>query len=366
MCGIIAIAGKNTDSIKDSSVEAMLTCIHKRGPDDKGFERAGDSTSDSTSGSILGMTRLAIVDLSPAGHQPMKDNEGPYTIVFNGEIYGYKDLRAELERKGHVFRSHSDTEVILKSYAEYGASCVDHIDGMFAFALWDDAKKELFIARDRFGKKPFYYAFHDGMFIAGSEIKTIFAAGLFKGIVDPGSIADYLRLGYIPPYKTIYSNVHTLPPAHAGIVKDGSLESRRYWQIEKKKTAASYGEAKAEIKRLFAKAVEKRMVADVEIGSLLSGGVDSTIVTLEAHKHMDRPIKTFSVGYGEAKDELSYAKAASEKIGTDHYTLAAEKPDLEALKEVIGYFDEPHADSSDFPQHLVSKLAASKVKVALT
>lgn len=358
MCGIIALAGKNTKKISDEKIQAMLAYIEKRGPDDRGFERAGDA--------VIGMNRLAIVDLSPAGHQPMKDNEGPYTIVFNGEIYGYKDLRAELERKGHAFRSHSDTEVILKAYAEYGEACLDRLDGMFAFAIWDDQKKQLFVARDRFGKKPFYYTFVDGVFIAASETKAIFASGLVKGSIDKAAIAEYLRLGYIPPYRTVYSNIGTLPPAHAGIVKDGTIKTWRYWRLEKKPISPTYKEAKAEIKRLFAKAVEKRMVADVEVGSLLSGGIDSTIVTLEAQKHMDRPIKTFSVGYGSTKDELPYAKTVSDKIGTDHHTLVAAEPSLKELEEVIAYFDEPHADSSDFPQHLVSKLAGSKVKVALT
>lgn len=336
----------------------MLSCLSRRGPDDTGVERLP--------GAILGQTRLAIVDLSPAGHQPMKDNERPLTVVFNGEIYGYSETRKDLEARGHRFSSHSDTEVILKAYAEYGERCVDHLDGMFAFALWDDEKEQLFVARDRFGKKPFYYAWHESTFYAASEMKSLFATGLFKGQVDPGALDDFLRLLYMPPHRTVYANIHTLPPAHAGVVKDGALRSWRYWQLEKQPSAATYAEAKAEVRRLFDKAVEKRMIADVEVGSLLSGGVDSTMVTATAQRFSASPIKTFAVGYGAYRSELPYAEQAARQIGTDHYELVAPKADMQELRAVIEYFDEPHADSSDFPQALVSKLASSKVKVALS
>jgi asparagine synthase (glutamine-hydrolysing) len=357
MCGIIALYGNNTKDIKDSVVERMLSCIAKRGPDEKNFTRLENV--------ILGQTRLSIVDIV-GGHQPMKDNARDFTVVFNGEIYGYRDTRIALEKKGHVFTTNSDTEVILKAYAEYGLNCVDHLDGMFAFALWDGEKKELFVARDRFGKKPFYYTWHNNLFIAASEIKSIVATGMIKGSIDSAAIDDFLRLLYIPPYRTIYSNIQTLPPAHAGIIKDGKIKTWGYWNLEKKEITISYDEAKKEIKRLFDNAVKKRMVADVEIGSLLSGGIDSTIVTAYAQKYSTYPIKTFSVGYEGKSNELPFALEASQKIGTKHSTLETHKVSLNEIKTVIAYFDEPHADSSDFPQHLVSQLAATKVKVALT
>jgi asparagine synthase (glutamine-hydrolysing) len=356
MCGIIAIAGR-TDKIEDRSVDKMLSCLDLRGPDEKAWKRL--------SGVVLGQTRLSIVDIS-GGHQPMKDNSRPHTIVFNGEIYGYKDLRADLEKKGHLFSTQSDTEVILKAYAEYGRECVKHIDGMFAFAIWDEEKQEMFLARDRFGKKPLYYAWDEDVFFAASEIKSIFAGSSLKGKVDPEALDLYLRLMYIPSFRTIYSNVSMLPPAYAGIVKDGKLETWRYWDLERNETTITYEAAKEKIKELFDEAVKKRMVADVEIGALLSGGVDSTLVTLYAQKYSSFPIKTFSVGYEGNRNELPYALEASKKIGTDHRTLEVNADLSNELSKIIEYMDEPHGDNSNFPQHLISKLAATKVKVALS
>lgn len=363
MCGIIALTGNNLENIGNNTVEAMLSSLSKRGPDDQDFVRR-----ESLSGKgdcILGQTRLSIVDLS-GGHQPMRDNSQPLTIVFNGEIYGYRDLRKNLEKKGHLFSTNSDTEIILKSYIEYGRDCPKYLDGMFAFAIWDEKKGELFLARDRFGKKPLYYTFCGKTFLAASELKAFWASNSIKGRVDPEALADFLRLSYIPPDKSVYSNIKVLLPAHAAVVKDGRIETWSYWNLKKNPKDITYEEARAEIRRLFEKAVDKRMVADVEIGSLLSGGLDSTLVTAYAQKFTNRPIKTFSVRYGNLIDELPYAKQASAKIGTDHHFLDAEIENPEDLREVIAYFDEPHADSSDFPQHMISRLAASKVKVALS
>lgn len=366
MCGIIAITGNNTEKTNDTLVSGMLSCLSRRGPDDKGFLRIGESVRQT----LLGQTRLSIIDIT-GGHQPMRDNSRPFTIVFNGEIYNYKKLRLELEKKGHNFSTDSDTEVILKTYIEYGNECPKYLDGMFAFALWNEETNELFIARDRFGKKPFYYTWIDDTFWGASEIKALFASGQIKGRVDLESLDDYLRLMYIPPWKTIYSNIHTLPPAHAGIVKNGKLHTWKYWQLENsrkdKPLDISYEDAKKEVKRLFNDAVQKRMLADVEIGSLLSGGIDSTMVTAYAQKYVPHPIKTFSIGYEGYINELPFAKQASEKIGTEHYALQATSELItQGLRDIIAYMDEPHADSSDFPQHLISQLASSKVKVALS
>src|SRR3989344_2886254 len=326
MCGIIAIIGYKIKEKKNIKIDDMLSSLYRRGPDERGiihFEH-----------SILAQTRLSILDVA-GGHQPMRDNNNPYTIVFNGEIYGYTKLRYELEKLGHTFSTNSDTEVILKTYAEYGQKCVDHLDGMFAFAIWDEKKKELFIARDRLGKKPFYYTWKDDIFWGASEIKVFFKSGLIKGKISTQSLDDYLRLGYVPPWKTIYSNIQTLPPAHAGILKNGNLNTWRYWKLKKRPVNISYDDAKTEIKRLFNEAVLKRMVADVEIGSLLSGGVDSTLVTAYAQKYSRRPIKTFALGYGTYKNELPFALEASRKIGTEHHTYVTSENNIEELKNVI-------------------------------
>jgi asparagine synthase (glutamine-hydrolysing) len=296
----------------------------------------------------------------------MKDNSKPITIVFNGEIYDYINLKKDLEQKAHIFRTQSDTEVILKAYIQYGTDCLKHIDGMFAFAIWDEEKKEMFIARDRFGKKPFYYTFVEDTFFGASEIKAIFASDKIKGKINPEALYDYLHYGYIGPDKTIYSNISTLLPGHALILKDGNLKTWQYWNLKKIKNDDSYDQAKNQIKKLFDDASRKRMIADVEIGSLLSGGVDSTLTTYYAQKYSTFPIKTFSVGYESDKNELPYAIQASKKIGTDHYSLPINSNLASALLDIISYMDEPHGDNSNFPQHLISKLASSKVKVALT
>ncbi|MEK7180182.1 MAG: asparagine synthase (glutamine-hydrolyzing) [Patescibacteria group bacterium] len=357
MCGIIAIVGKTAGNLEKEKIDSMLSSLSKRGPDDTGVCTYDNCT--------LAQTRLSILDIS-GGHQPMKDTAHPYTIVFNGEIYGYKDTRKKLEELGHIFSTNSDTEVILKAYTEYGRKCPEYLDGMFAFAIWNESKQELFIARDRFGKKPFYYTWVGDMFWGASEIKALFASGEVKGKIDFIAIDNYLQLMYIPPWKTVYSNIHTLLPAHAGIVKNGKLETWEYWQLENKSINISYDNAKKEIKRLFDEAVKKRMVADVEIGSLLSGGVDSTLVTAYAQKYATHPLKTFSVGYENYINELPYASLASKKIGTDHYTLEVKGELTHELEKVIEYMDEPHADSSNLSQHLISELASSKVKVAMS
>lgn len=238
---------------------------------------------------------------------------------------------------------------------------------MFAFALWDEGKELLFIARDRFGKKPLYYAFDAvGNLTVASEIKAIFASSTIKGELDMEAIDNYLTLMYIPPWKTVYKNIFTLAPAEYAVYQKGKLEKKKYWELEFKPASIEYGDAKEEIRRLFMEAVKKRMVADVEIGSFLSGGVDSTLVSMFAQKSINRPLKTFSLGYGNYRNELPYAETASKKIGTEHYTLQADEDLIHVLKDSLSYFDEPHADSSDFPQSLLSEFAAQKVKVALS
>jgi asparagine synthase (glutamine-hydrolysing) len=339
MCGILAIKGKL--SLSDDTVSKMLGTLSHRGPDEQKFIKIKDA--------ILGQARLSIVDLS-AGNQPMTDNSKSITIVFNGEIYDYQNLKKDLEDKGHVFRTKSDTEVILKSYIEYGEDCVKYIDGMFAFVIYDQEKDLFFFARDRFGKKPFYYTFIDNTFICASEIKAIIASQKIKGQINPQAIHDYLKYSYIGPDKTIYKNISTLPPAHAGILENGKLKTWQFWSLKKQKIEMSYEQAKEQIKKIFTNAVRKRMIADVEIGSLLSGGVDSTITTYYAQKYSARPIKTFSIGYDGEKNELPYAIQASKKIGTDHYSLPINSDMSQALIDIISYMDEPHGDNSDFPQ----------------
>src|SRR3989344_2658661 len=358
MCGIFGVAGTSLASYNKDAVRRALTPLSKRGPDDQGIVFSNDCA--------LAQTRLAIIDLA-SGHQPMKDSVRDHTITFNGEIYNYRELRATLLKKGHIFSTNSDTEVVLKAYQEYGDDCPKHFDGMFAFAIWDNEKKQLFMARDRFGKKPFYYAIDEqGNFMFASEIKAIFATGKIKGALDHEAVDNYLTLMYIPPWKTVYKNIKVIPPASFAVFKDGNLRIKKYWQLEKRSVLMSYLDAKEEVRRLLTESIKKRMIADVEIGSFLSGGVDSTLVTAIAQSFSKAPIKTFSVGYQNYINELPFAAEAAHTIGTDHHVLQAKDDMVQELETAIEYFDEPHADSSDFPQYLLSRFTAKKVKVALS
>ncbi|PIT89085.1 MAG: asparagine synthase (glutamine-hydrolyzing) [Candidatus Levybacteria bacterium CG10_big_fil_rev_8_21_14_0_10_36_7] len=362
MCGILGIVGKKTKNYTNEDIKSALSSLSKRGPDDQGVLEYGKC--------ILGQTRLSIIDLS-SGHQPMKDNQKDIAVTYNGEIYNYQEIKEALEDKGHIFSTNSDTEVILKSYIEYGDKCLEHFEGMFAFAIWDNEKQELFIARDRFGKKPFYYAFDEcGNFIFASEIKALFSLGKIKGDVDFEAIDNFMRLLYIPPYKSIYKNIHTLKPAHYGIIDSEDLNDIKiyqYWKLEKKEINISYAEAKEKIKGLFGKSVQRRMISDVEVGSMLSGGVDSTLISYEAQKYMKKPLKTFSVGFGNFINELPFAKEAAEKTGSDHNELIIDANIAEELKKVYEYLDEPIADAAVIPTYLISKLAKEKnTKVLLS
>lgn len=356
MCGIFGIAG-NIKKIDKSKMPLMLDSLSRRGPDEKGVVEFSNC--------ILGHTRLSIIDLL-SGHQPMTDGRN-LTITFNGEIYNFKELREILSKSGHTFKTNSDTEVILKAYAEYGEECSKHLDGMFAFAIWDEKNQTLFMARDRFGKKPFYYCTDSNKnFIFASEIKAIFEGSEIKGVIDPEALDNYLSLMYVPPSKTIYKNIFTLAPAECAIYKNGILKKNKYWELIYKPKDISYEDAKAEIEKLFSEAVKKRLLADVEIGSFLSGGVDSTLVTSYAQKFLSQPIKTFSLEYGETTSELPFAREAAKKIGTTHQELEVKSDLTTELKKSMAYFDEPHADTSDFPQALISEFAGKFVKVTLS
>ncbi|MFC1801917.1 asparagine synthase (glutamine-hydrolyzing) [Patescibacteria group bacterium] len=362
MCGILGIIGNKTNSYTGKDINSALNSLSKRGPDDKGILNFNKCT--------LGQTRLSIIDLA-SGHQPMKDDKKNIAITFNGEIYNYKNLKKELETKGYIFSTNSDTEVILKAYQEYGTNCLDKFEGMFAFAIWDEEKQQLFIARDRFGQKPFYYAFDDNNnLIFASEIKALFSLGKLKGEIDFQAVDDFMRLLYIPPYKTIYKNIYTLKPAHYSIInsKDvNKIETYQYWKLNKKEIDVSYEEAKKKIKDLISKSVEKRMVADVEVGSMLSGGVDSTLISYIAQKYTNKPLKTFSVGFENFINELPFAKEASKKIGSDHNELEMNVSISKELKNVYKYLDEPNADASIIPTYLISKLSQEKnTKVLLS
>jgi asparagine synthase (glutamine-hydrolysing) len=357
MCGIIGIIG-TTDLFAQKKADAMLATLALRGPDDR------DTLSFHKG--VLGQTRLSIIDLI-SGHQPMRDNTYDLIISFNGEIYNYRALRKELEQKGHRFTTQSDTEVILKAYKEFGTDAPTHLEGMFAFAIWDGEKQRLFVARDRFGEKPFYYAIVKDTLIFASEIKAILATGLVKTTIDKTAIDNYLALLYIPPWRTVYQDIHPLPPAHWGIFKAGIFHQERYWQLRKKTIVTTDIEASEEVRRLLTTSVKDRLLAaDVEVGTFLSGGIDSSIVSALATQASSKNIKTFSAGFEDFINELPYARAVANQIESEHHEQQIQMNLIETYQDVSRYFDEPFADSSNVPTALISQFARQHVKTILS
>jgi asparagine synthase (glutamine-hydrolysing) len=358
MCGISLVidpVGGRTDV---SIVERMTAAIKHRGPDGASFE--------SLNNCYMGHARLSIIDLD-TGTQPMADSSNRYWIVFNGEIYNYRELRAELLKLGAKFDTNSDTEVVIQSFIVWGDLCVDHLRGMFAFAIWDTATNQLFAARDLFGEKPLYYAVtDDGRFLISSEIKGLLASGLIRPVINAESIDSYLTFGYVAPDRTVYSGIETLP-AGCWLRWDKNITAiTRYWAPKFEERPISVEDATSEFYFLLQRAVKRQMVSDVPIGAFLSGGLDSsTIVALMQQQYFGK-IKTFSAGFGDHINELPYARAVARKFNTDHYELDFGSPDVaELLVQMSQIYDEPFADTSNIPTFLISKFAREHVKVVM-
>jgi asparagine synthase (glutamine-hydrolysing) len=366
MCGIAGFV--NHHDRRDAAdarevLDRMCRAIAHRGPDDQGVLVNGVAA--------IGMRRLSIIDLA-GGHQPMSGCDSEVTIVFNGEIYNYRELQRELEGRGHRFKTSSDTETIVHAYEEYGSGCVEHLRGMFAFAIWNGRARELFIARDRAGEKPLYYTTTaSGTLVFGSELKSLREHPEVGAEIDLEALDAYLTFGYVPDPLTIFRGVHKLPPGHNLLLKDGSARVEQYWDFpyQEAQTAPVQNEADCveELRVLLDEAVRGQLVADVPLGAFLSGGVDSsTIVGLMA-RHTDRPVKTFSIGFHEdSYNELKYARIAAQKFGTEHHEFIVTPEICEIVDELVWHFDEPFADSSAIPTYMVSKLAREHVKVVLS
>jgi asparagine synthase (glutamine-hydrolysing) len=356
MCGIAGIIAKEFPQ-RQPVLQNMLDVLRHRGPDDRG--------SVSFPYCALGHTRLSIVDLA-TGAQPMYNHKQTLAITFNGEIYGYKTIRQQLQT--YPFRTASDTEVILALYERYGSQCLSKLSGMFAFAIWDDARQELFCARDRFGEKPLYYAFGThGEFIFASEIKAILISGLVTPQLNYNALAHYLQRLYVASYETIYTNVYTLPPAHCLSYQHGQLKVEPYWELPLTDETMTPNEAIEQFQALLHAAVAKQLVADVEVGAFLSGGMDSSTVVAIASQYTNA-IKTISFGFDGDTSELPYARAVARQYGTDHIELE-EHPVLrldQLLLTMQAVYDEPFADSSYIPTYLIAKRAREYVKVILT
>ncbi|MBT0653030.1 asparagine synthase (glutamine-hydrolyzing) [Geomobilimonas luticola] len=355
MCGIAGIIAPQASRYRDA-IQKMTDSLSHRGPDGSGIHFF-DACA-------LGHRRLSVVDLE-TGRQPMLSQVSSVGITFNGEIYGYREIRATLT--DYPFCTSSDTEVILALYEKYRHNCMAHVPGMFAFAVWDEARQELFCARDRFGEKPFYYAFgKGGEFIFASEIKAILASGLVKPVLNREALAHYLQYLYVHPLQTIYGNIHALPPAHSLRWRDERVSVERYWTLPKTVEKIAPAEAVERFRELFDRAVARQLVADVPVGAFLSGGLDSSTVVAVASRHQAR-IKTFSFGFEDSVSELPYARQVAEKYGTEHFELADKTADIgELLVAMQEVYDEPFADSSNIPTYLISKLASDHVKVVLT
>lgn len=366
MCGIAGFVSRHdhrdTRAANDV-LDRMCRVIAHRGPDDQGMWVKNQVA--------LGMRRLSIIDLA-GGHQPMSGCAGTITLVFNGEIYNYRDLQRELESRGHQFKTHSDTETIVHAYEEYGAGCLEHLRGMFAFAIWDARKRELFIARDRVGKKPLYYTITtSGTLIFGSELKSLREHPEFLSEISVEALDSYLTFGYVPDPVTIFRDAHKLPPGHYLTFKNGSARVEQYWDFpyenEQENPARNEDECLEELRELLDESVRLRMEADVPLGAFLSGGIDSSTVVGLMARHATQPVKTFSIGFHEdSYSELKYARIAAQRFGTDHHEFIVTPDICEIVDELVWHFDEPFADSSAIPTYMVSKLARQHVTVALS
>lgn len=356
MCGIAGFSGRGDEQ----SLEQMIFAIRHRGPDSTGVWMG--------EGIGLAHARLAIIDLSPAGHQPMWSAQRSAVIVFNGEIYNFADLREECIAKGYQFHGGSDTEVILALYETYGISCIERLRGMFAIALYDLRTKTLYLARDRMGKKPLYYGEVSGTLVFGSEPKSLFGYPGMKKNIDHAALAAYLALDYVPTPLSIYQNIRKLPPASILTHKDGVSSIRTFWEpTGSQNPVLSEQEAIAELERRMYDAVSSRLVADVPLGVFLSGGLDSSTVAYYASRVAKEPIHTFSIGFHEVSfDESIYAEQVAKHLGTDHHhKMLSGEDSLRVIPKVFDLLDEPMADASIIPTYLLSEFTREHVTVAL-
>jgi len=364
MCGIAGKLHFERDRPVDPELLArMCDTLAHRGPDNAGVWCDGPVG--------LGHRRLSVVDLSAAGHQPMTNEDGSLWIVFNGEIYNFPELRAELEWLGHRFRSRTDTEVVLHLYERLGADCLQRLRGMFAFAIWDARRHELFLARDRVGKKPLSYHLDDSGITFASEIKAILQDPDIERRPDLDAIHHYLTYQSVPAPLSAFQGIRKLPPGHFLRVRDGRVEVRRYWKLcylpkRRAATARARADLEMELIERLDEAVSIRLMADVPLGAFLSGGVDSSAVVALMCRRARGPVRTFSIGFDElAHDELRFARRVANHLGTEHTELMVRPSAAEVLPRLAWHFDEPFADASAIPTYLVSKLAREHVTVVL-
>lgn len=361
MCGINGVFHYRGEGAADRSlVERQMRCIAHRGPDDHAVWAEGPVA--------LAQQRLAVVDLSPGGHQPMPNEDESLWVTYNGELYGWPEIRKDLAARGHRFRGYSDTEAFLHLYEELGTGLFEHLRGMFAFALWDRPRRRLLIGRDRFGIKPLYYH-DDGKRIAfASELKSLMLDPSVPRDVDVEALADYLTFQYVPAPRTIFRAVKKLPAAHFLVADSKGVRVERYWSLPAEPDRGHDVEYyREELRARLAEAVKLRLVADVPLGAFLSGGIDSSVVVALMSRAMSDPVKTFSIGFEEQEfSELEHARVVAKHLGTDHHEEIVRPRALELLPRLVWAMDEPFADPSMIPTWYVSQMARRHVTVALS
>ncbi|MEW6039947.1 MAG: asparagine synthase (glutamine-hydrolyzing) [Elusimicrobiota bacterium] len=365
MCGICGVLHFNTErTVKTEVLEKMCGSIVHRGPDSKGIY------TDTNAG--FGVRRLSIIDLQ-TGDMPIFNEDKTLSVIQNGEIYNFQSLRTTLQERGHNFYTKTDTEIIVHLYEEYGADCVQHLRGMYAFAVWDSRKKKILLARDRIGKKPLYYTVMDNSLVFGSEIKAILeyikaTPGLLKPEINLQAIHYYLTYQYIPGPMTIFKDIWRLPPSSVMIYSQtGSSGISKYWDIDfTAKTTMNYSEAKERLREILTEAVNIRLISDVPLGAFLSGGHDSSIVVGLMSQLSSKPVKTFSIGFENADfSELKYAKIVAEHFNTEHNEFIVKPDFINILPKIIWHYDQPFADTSALPSYYVSNVTRKHVTVAL-
>src|SRR5262245_32407433 len=357
MCGI---AGKVTQrgDVPAGLVETMCERQAYRGPDSRGIHRSAGVT--------LGIQRLRIIDLE-TGDQPIYNEDRSVSVVLNGEIYNFQELRADLERRGHSFYTHSDTEVIAHLYEEQGPDLVEELNGMFAFAVWDERRRRLLLARDRVGKKPLFYAEGDGWLSFASELPALMADPEVPAELDPSSIDCYLAYGYIPAPWSVWRDVRKLPPAHTLVWEGGRASADPYWRLDySRKRTEGRPALEEELRERIGAAVRRRMISDVPLGAFLSGGVDSSIVVSEMAAASTRPVKTYSIGFeDEDYNELPQARLVAERFATDHHEFVVKPDAIGLVPQMVRHYGEPYADSSAIPTFHLAELTRRHVTVAL-
>jgi len=360
MCGIAGIILKEPNaSVDETLLRRMAETMTHRGPDGEGFFIA--------EGVGLAHRRLSIIDLE-GGAQPMGNEDGRVQITFNGEIYNFQELRPGLESAGHTFQTRCDTETIIHLYEEHGEECLQHLRGMFAFAIWDAPNRRLFMARDRLGQKPLYYYEDDERLLFASEMKAILESPDVPREIDPAAVDEFLTYQYVPHPRTIFKHIHKVPPAHFLVHEKGRTEVKRYWDIDYQPDPdMTVAHARETLSGLLEEATRLRMISDVPLGAFLSGGIDSSLTVALMSKLSTEPVKTFSIGFEEQDfSEVEFARLIAKRYGTEHQEFIVKPEAAEVLPKIAWHYDEPFADASALPTYYVSKVTSEHVKVALS